>query len=149
MRRAVNRLETPSGKVFAVGALVARRAVAGFRQDVLLDDDPAAVRLAHLVEHRVDVEVALAQAAERLSPPDLGDRGRLAHDVLDHRAPRVFQMEMVDPSPPRPDRYRRVAAAEEEMAGVKAEPDRSQLEHLLDLPRRLDPRARLVVEGRL
>src|ERR1700752_1905410 len=101
MRRAVKRLEAPSGKVFAVGALVARRPVAGFRQDVLLDDDPAAVRLAHLIEYRLDVEVALAQAAERLSAPDLGNWGRLAHDVLDHRAPRVLEMEMVDPAPPR------------------------------------------------
>src|SRR5947209_5099686 len=58
-------------------------------------------------------------------------------------------MQVIDPLPPFAHRAYRFAATEQKMPGVEAESDRSQLEHLFDLPGRLDVGAGLVVEGRL
>src|SRR2546430_17050683 len=58
-------------------------------------------------------------------------------------------MQVIDPAPPIPDGADRVAAAEQQVARVETQADRRVLENALDLPRRLDVRARLVLEGRL
>src|SRR5579872_7330592 len=147
--RTGNVSEAPAGQVLAVGALVGRRPAFTVRQHVLLDHEPARIALLQLLEHAVDVQVALAETAERLALPDLGDRRCLAHDLLDDRALRVFQVHVVDPRSPIVHRSPRVPAAEQQVSRVEAEPDRGELEHLLDLPRGLDVGAGLVVEGRL
>src|SRR5438105_8426248 len=76
--------ETSRGEVFAVGALVGGRPTFWIGQHVLLDHDPARVRLADRIEHRVDVEIAFAEPAKSLPAPYLGDRRRLADDTVDH-----------------------------------------------------------------
>src|SRR5438874_3971374 len=75
--------ETSRGEIFAVGALVGGRPAIWIGQHVLLDHDPACVRIADLIEHRVDVEIAFAEPAKSLPAPDLGDRRRLADDTVD------------------------------------------------------------------
>src|SRR5205823_2181882 len=147
--RAGTGSEPSDGQVLAVGALVGRRLALGIRQHVLLDNHPARVRVAHRVKHTVDVEIAFAEPAKRLSPPDLGDRRGLADDAVDHGAPCVLQMQMVDSLPPLPHRAHRVAPSNKQVASVEAQSDRGQIEHLLDLPRSFDVGTGLVVEGRL
>src|ERR1700694_575294 len=58
-------------------------------------------------------------------------------------------MQMVDSLRPFAGRAHRVSTADEQVTGIEAQSDRSQLEHLLDLPLGLDPRSALVVESRL
>src|SRR5690242_10152472 len=82
--------EASLGKEAPVGPLVGGRRPAGLRQRVLLDHDPARVRVADRVEDRVDVQVAVAETAECLALPDLRHRGGLADDLLDHGPPRVL-----------------------------------------------------------
>src|SRR6266550_186668 len=56
---------------------------------------------------------------------------------------------MIDALTPFAHRAHGVAPSKKQVAGVETQPDRRQLEHLLDLPRSLDVSARLVMEGRL
>src|SRR5438309_9039818 len=87
---AVTRSESASGEVLAIGALVRRGRPVLFRQHVLLDNDPSRVGLLDRFEHRVDVEVACAQAAKRFPPPDFGDRRRFPHDAVHDLSARVL-----------------------------------------------------------
>ena len=127
-----------------------REPLGAARQDVLLDHQPAAERdPAQAVQHGVGVQVAAAQRAERLPGPDLGHR-RLVRDDLGHdRQPGVLEVHVVDPVAQVAQHGHRVAAAEQHVPGLQAQPDVGHLEHALDLPRRLDVGAGLRVEGRL
>src|SRR5581483_257843 len=144
--------EAMCAQVFAVAALVPRRlpGVLGIRQDILFDDKPTGVTdVAERVKHAGDVGVAVAECAERLATPDLLDGGGLRDNLLEPRQARVLEMYLVDPRRPVPDRRDRLTAAEQQVAGVEADPDVGELEQALDLPLRLDVRRRVVMERRL
>src|SRR5437762_4100113 len=134
--------EPSGGEVGAVGALVGRRAAIDFGQHVLLDHDPARVKVPDLSKHRLDIEVAFAQPGKRMPAPDLGHGSRFAHYAFDHRATRVLQVKVVDPRPPVTERTHRITTAQQQVSCIEAEADRGQLENLLDLPGRLDTSAR-------
>src|SRR5580692_4582415 len=146
-------LQAARGQELAVVPLLGRRArepLGAARQDVLFDHQPAAERdPAQALQHGVGVQVAAAQRAERLPGPDLGHR-RLVRDDLGHdRQPGVLEVHVVDPVAEVAEHGHRVAAAEQHVPGLQAQPDVRHLEHPLDLPRRLDVSAGLRVEGRL
>src|SRR3981081_1125350 len=143
--------EASSNQVFAIRPLVDRGLAGrpgGIGQHVLLDDDPPGVALTQSFEDAIHVEVALAQTAESLTPPDLRHRRRLADDVVDDRLPRVLEVNVVDARAPGPECPHRIAPPAQEVTGVEAQSDRSQLEGFIDLPFRLDVGARFGVDGR-
>src|SRR6202050_4233179 len=89
------------------------------RQDVLLDHQPAAERhRAQPVKHRVRVEVAAAERAERLPGPDLGHRRLICDDLAHDSKPGVFEVHVVDPVAEIPQHRHRVAAAEQHVPGL-------------------------------
>ena len=63
--------------------------------------------------------------------------------------PGVLQVHVVDPVAEVAQHRHRVAAAEQHVPGLQAQPDVGHVEHPLDLPRRLDVGPGLGVEGRL
>src|SRR5580693_2162250 len=93
------------------------------RQDVLLDHQPAAERhRAQPVKHRVRVEVAAAERAERLPDPDLGHRRLVGDDLAHDSEPGVLEVHVVDPVAEIPQHRHRVAAAEKHVPGLQAQP---------------------------
>src|SRR5579884_1059864 len=144
--------EPMRAQVLAVEPLVACGTVriGRVREDVLLDDEPAPVAAgAQALEHGLERHVAGPEPAERPAPPDLLHRRRVGHDLPDDAEARVLQVQVVDPPVPLAHRRQRIAAAEKEVAGVERDAHVGQLEHPLDLPRRLDIGRRVRVEGRL
>src|SRR5690349_6564419 len=144
--------EAMRAQVLAVAALVTGGlpGVVRIREHILLDDKPAGVAdLAKRAQHACDVDVSVPERTERLAAPDLLDRGSLRHDLLEPGEAGVLEVHLVDARRPVPDRRDRLTAAEQEMSGVKTQPDVGELEQALDLPVRLDVRGRVVMEGRL
>src|SRR5690242_14560658 len=144
--------EAMRAQVLAVAALVGGGLprVLGIRQDVLLDDQPTRIGdLIERAEHADDVDVAVAERAERLAAPDLLDGRGLRDDLLEAREAGVLEVHLVDPRRPVPDRRDRLTAAEQEVSGVQTKPNLGELQQALDLPLRLDVRGRVVMERRL
>src|SRR5580658_1382224 len=130
-------LQASRGEELPVVPLLGRGAGEPFgaaRQDVLLDHQPAAERdLAQAVQHGIGVQVTAAQRADRLPGPDLGHR-RLVRDDRGHdRQPGLLDVHVVGPVADVPEHGHRVAAAQQHMPGLQAEPDVGDLQHPLDL----------------
>ena len=70
-------------------------------------------------------------------------------DGVDCRAVRVLDVDVVDPTRPLMRQARRVATADVEVTGLKANADVAQLHRGFDLPGCLDVGARLGVQSRL
>ncbi len=70
-------------------------------------------------------------------------------DAGEHVVVDVLDVDVVDPAAPVAKTVTGIASAESEVPGVEQEADVRELEHLLDLPRRLDERAGVVMERRL
>src|SRR4029077_3063951 len=98
-RRPVS--QPPPGEVLPVRPLVERgtlEALPGLREDVLFDDEPAAE--AHgpqAIEDAADVEIASAERREHLAGPDLRGGRSVRGDPGHERAPRVLEVDLVDP----------------------------------------------------
>ena len=115
---------------------------------VLFDDHPAVV-VAQCRAERGEVDVAVAERAEHAAPPR-GERvGPLGLDRGDDVQPRVLDVDGADPVAPVGEGGQRVAAGDEQMAGVEQQRHVGVLEEALDLRHTLDVRRRVVVEDRL
>src|SRR5438067_1443566 len=73
----------------------------------------------------------------------------VADDAAEHVQAHVLDVDVVDATAPVAQRLDRVGAADQEVTGVDEQADVGELEHAVDLPRRLDEGARVGVEGRL
>src|SRR5258706_13933589 len=135
-----------------VGPLVLRgplEALPGARLAVLLDNEPAAIAdLAKRGDEAIGIQVTLAERGECVSRPDRRRRCAVGDDAREYGPSGVLQVDLVDAGRPGSRRCNRIATGEEQVPGVQAQPDVRELEHPLDLPRRLDVRAGLAVERR-
>src|SRR6185312_12069705 len=95
----------------------------------------------------VDGDVTLAEGAEGATAPNLLDRRGFRHYFLERRDPRILEMDMIDPAGPGTKRRHRIAAPEEQVAGVEAKPNVTDLEQPLDLPLGLNIGGGMVVKG--
>src|SRR5207237_3782157 len=92
---------------------------------------------------------ARAELAEDAAAPRLLQPGPVRDHAVEDRALVVLDVQVVDALAPVAQALDRVAAPEREVPGVEEEADVGELEHALDLPRRLDVRRGVVVEGGL
>ncbi len=117
---------------------------------VLLHHDPAGeVTLTKGGQDAVDVEVAGTQGAEHAPPPHLVHVRAVADRRVQHVQAGVFEVDMVDALGPCPPCGHRVASAEQQVPGVKAQPDVGGLQHAFDLLGRLHIRSGVLVKCRV
>ena len=107
--------------------------------------EPARVAV-ELGENAVEVDVARTELAEDAGAPRLGPVGAPSRSDVE---PHVLDDAVVDPLAPVAQRADGVAAAERQVPRVEQQADVGPLEQPLDLGRRLDARAHVVVERRL
>ena len=100
----------------------------------------------------VEVEDAGAELGEDPLPDRVAEAGDPARaEAVEHDRIDVLEVDVGDPLAVRPERLDRVAAADEVVADVEAEPDQARIGQggqALDLGGRLDERPGVRVEGR-
>src|SRR5439155_6327617 len=94
------------------------------RDPILFDADPALVAdPGQLGEEALQIDVAAAELAEDPAPPGLERVGAIADDAAEDVRPHVLDVHVGDARAPVAQRLDRIAAADQEMAGVDSEAD--------------------------
>src|SRR4051794_764710 len=123
-------------EILAIATLVGRRLIRilGIRQYVLFDDEPSRIPdVCQLGQHLLDIDITVAEGAERLAAPDLLDRCRLGDDLLQRGRACVLEVDLVDPPGPVAYRLDRVTTPQQQVPGIETETHIAQLEQPLDL----------------